>query len=269
MREIFKNKYLVYAVCIVISLSFLFFSGCTDEEETTDTSLSDVVEKGTLYVGSDIPYEPMEYYDEDGETVIGLDIDVIEYIADSLGVSLEIVDYDWSDIFDAVKNAEVDVIISSITITSERAEEMLFSTPYIECGLVILVKEDNVEINSSDDLTGKKIGVQIDTTCMDEALKYTDEALVFTYENYTEYEDKGIIFDLKNGTIDVIITDYLVGAGLIGTDESLKIVGARVTEEYFGIATKKGNDALINEINNIIKEMQTNGKIIEIENKWL
>ena len=263
-----KSKYLAYIMCGIILLSFLFLSGCTNDE-TADTSLSDVIDKGTLSVGSDIPYEPMEYYDEDGETVIGLDVDVIEYIVDGMGVTLEIVDYDWADIFDAVKNGEVDVIISSITITSDRSEEMLFSTPYIECGQVILVKEDNADINSSSNLTGKKIGVQNGTTSMQEALKYTDESLVFTYENYTEYDDQGIIFDLKNGTIDAIITDYLVGAGLIGTDDSLKIVGERITEEYFGIATKKGNDALIGEINNIIKEMQTNGKIQEIEDKWL
>jgi len=256
------------AVALVIALA-----GCVqtplENGEATDDSLSNLLEKGTLTVGSDIPYPPMEYFDEFGEAV-GLDIDVVTEIAESLGVSLEIIDYDWKDIFDVLQLEEVDIIISSITILPEREEEynILFSNPYFVSGQVIVINASNDNITVPENLSGLKVGAQINTTSIEEALKYTDEALVFGYDNYEEYEDKGIVYDLKNGTLDAIIVDYPVAINIVQSNPSLKIAGDQITEELFGIATKQGNNALIDEINEILRQMQMDDTLDDIVKKW-
>lgn len=262
-----------YIVCLGAVALVIALAGCVqtplENGEATDDSLSNLLEKGTLTVGSDIPYTPMEYFDEFGEAV-GLDIDVVTEIAESLGVSLEIIDYDWKDIFDALQLEEVDIIISSITILPEREEEynILFSNPYFVSGQVIVINASNDNITVPENLSGLKVGAQINTTSIEEALKYTDETLVFGYDNYEEYEDKGIVYDLKNGTLDAIIVDYPVAIKIVQSNPSLKIAGDQITEELFGIATKQGNNALIDEINEILRQMQMDDTLDNIVKKW-
>jgi len=265
----YKN-YLGCIVCIVLMLAL---AGCvqtpTENGEDTDPSLSNVLDAGVIKVGSDVPYPPMEYFDEEGN-IIGFDVDVIAEIAQRLGVTATVIDYDWGDIFDAVISGEVDVIISSITITLDREEEygIMFSNPYFQCGQVIIVNESS-NVSGPENLSGLVVGAQVNTTSEQEALKYTNSLLVITYKNYTEYEDRGIIYDLKNGTLDAIIVDYVVALNIVQDDPLLKIVGDHLTEEFFGIATKEGNVALINAIGDAIKEMQQDGTLDTIEDKWI
>ena len=202
----------------------------------------------------------MEFFNESGE-IVGLDIDIIKEIAYRLEVSCDIIDYEWEDIFDAAQSGEIDIIISSITITPDRSDEVLFSVPYFDCGQVIIVNASNDNITIPQNLSGKKVGAQKNTTSINEAFKYTDASLVFSYNNYTEYEDEGIIYDLKNGTLDAIIVDYVVAVGIVDDHPSLKIVGEWITQEYFGMATQKGNNALIDEINDTIRDMLDDGTI--------
>ncbi len=264
-----KRTYVVCGICVVLMLAL---AGCvetpTENGEEVDSSLSDVLDAGVLEVGSDVPYPPMEYFDGQGN-IIGFDVDVITEIAQRLGVTASIIDYDWKDIFDAVVSEEVDVIISSVTITLDREEEygIVFSNPYFQCGQVIIVNESS-NITGPENLSGLVVGAQINTTSEQEALKYTNNSLVITYDNYTEYEDKGIIYDLKNGTLDAIIVDYVVALNIVQDNPLLKIVGDHLTEEFFGIATKADNIALINAIDDAIKGMQQDGTLDTIEAKW-
>ncbi len=263
--------YKKYVVCVVFFVLMLALAGCvqtpTENGEETDPSLSNVLDAGVLTVGSDIPYPPMENFSEDGN-IIGFDIDVVVEIAQRLGVSYDVIDYNWTDIFDAVASGEVDIIISSITIDPSREEEygILFSIAYFRSGQVVVTNASNQDITHPQNLSGLKVGVQINTTSMDEALKYTsNESFVLTYDSY---ESKGIISDLKNGIIDAIIVDYPVAIDIVQKNPSLKIATNLFTDELFGIATKEGNVALINAINEIIKEMQQDGTLDSIEAKW-
>jgi len=267
-----NKRYKRSIFCIGTLVLLLMLSGCVQTpEEETDPSLSNIIDKGKIIIGSDIPYEPMEYRDE-SENLVGIDIDIAKKIAEEIGVTTEFVDYNWTDIFDAVKTGECDIIISSITITIDRSQEMLFSTPYLPCGQVIVVNESNQDIISPENLSGKRVGAQVNTTSIDEAKKYTDESLVFGYANFEETENGGIIYDLKNGTLDAIIVDYIAALGYVKSNPILKIAGGeenQITEEYFGIATKQGNNALIDRINDIIKDMQESGEINSIKNSYI
>jgi len=96
---------------------------------------------GTLSVGCDIGYPPMEYYDNDGTTPIGFDIDVGREIAALLGLEHEVIDTAWDGIFASVVRGDYDCIISSVSITPAREEVYIFTKPYIENSLCIVVKK--------------------------------------------------------------------------------------------------------------------------------
>ena len=270
-----NKTYGMHIFCFGIVALILLLAGCmqspSENNENTDPSLSNVLEKGVLVVGSDIPYPPMEFWADDGVAVIGLDIDIVEYIAGQLGVSLEVVDYDWGDIFSVLQSGEIDIVISSIIITPEREEEynILFSHAYFISGQVVVTNASNDNITTPENLSGLKVGAQINTTGIEDAFAYTDDSLVFSYENYEEHEGEGIIYDLKNGTIDAIIVDYPVAISIVQNNPSLKIAGDLFAEELFGIVTKQGNNALINEINEILRQMKIDNTHDNIIKKWI
>lgn len=228
-----------------------------------DPSLEEVQKSGKLVVGSISDYPPMEFIDESGN-IVGYDIDVTKEIASELGVTPEYKQILWGDLFDAVKSGEVDIIISAITITPERSEEMLFSSPYFEAGQVITVQKDNQDIKTPEDLVGKKVGVQAGTTCEEAVLEYVDKSSVIGYESYDP-----IIADLKKGEVDALVTDLIGSIGFVSNHPELKIVGEPFTDEYYGIATKQGNDSLMQKINSILRQMKRKGKLSELEDKWM
>jgi polar amino acid transport system substrate-binding protein len=151
------------------------------------------------------------------------------------------------------------MIIAAITITTERAEQVLFSNAYLNAGQVIIVNEFNQNISIPDDLENKSVGVQSGTTSEAEALKYTNSSLVKVYDHYLEARA-----DLIAGEIDAIIIDYPAGLGLIKNISGLKIVGEPFTDELYGIAVKKGEQALKTEIDDLI----ASSEIKELEAKW-
>jgi len=237
-----------YAILLLI-----LFTGCAAQEIDP---LAGIVDRGKIIVGSDIPYPPMEFFE--GDTPAGLDIDIAQEIADSLGVEMEVIDYDWDGLFMAVESGEVDFAISSITITAERSEKMLFSVPYFNAGQTIVVADSTLTL---DDLKELKIGAQTDTTSYDEAEKL---GIVVGFETYEEHA----IPALRSGEISAIVIDY-VAAAMIAKEADLEILGDPFTQEFYGIATNKENTALMDEINSLLRDMKRTGKLKELSDKWL
>jgi len=269
------KKLLYISISAIVFLIILFSISAKimskeSTEEITDRSLLDVQERGKLVAGSDVPYGVMEFFDENNE-VVGIDADIAREIASQLGVELEIMDYEWDDLFIDVKSGGLDIAISSMTITPERSQEMLFSVPYFNGGQVMVVRSGDESVKTPNDLVGKKIGVQAGTTGLEEALKYAKSDFIVEYAGLDSPEGttgEGMIGHLISGEIDVIIVDYVAAIGFIKQDTSMKLAGEPFTEEFYGIPTKLGNDALIDEINKILREMKRSGKLKEIEDSW-
>lgn len=127
----------------ILSLILILIIACsapkTDDKEVIDTPKSNV-----LRVATNLPFEPMEFM-ENGN-MVGLDIDLINSIADELGKDVEIVNYEREEMFNAVRNNDADMMIAAIKITPEKSQEFLFSSPYLEAGQVIVAKTIDTEI---------------------------------------------------------------------------------------------------------------------------
>ncbi len=255
---------LALVLIIVFAGFFIFKTDGGVGTIETDSSLKDIKAKGELVIGSDIPYGLMEFFNEAGEPD-GLDMDVAKELARRLGVKAKIVDVEWDDLFEKVQNREVDIAISMIAYKPEREKIMLFSTPYFNGGQSILIRKTEEGIKDPKDLAGKKVGSQVETTCMDEAKKYADHELLKSYPSF----DEKIINDLKNGEIDAIVIGYEATIGIINENEDLKLAGPPFTEDFSGVVTHLKNRALIDEINFILRDMKREGILKEIEKKWM
>jgi polar amino acid transport system substrate-binding protein len=216
-----------------------------------------------IRVATDATWPPFEYVDEDTMEIVGFDIDLFTAIAEAADLKVEFLNVAWDPLLAGIAQCQYDAAISSITITPERAEEMLFSDPYFEAGQLISVRIDNTNINGKDDLVGKVAGAQIGTTGSFE-IEAIEGATLKTYD------DIGLAFqDLMNGQIDAIVADSPLTLGYVNANpDKLKTVGDLLTSESYGIAVCMDEPELLAKINEGLAEVKANGTIDELIDKW-
>ena len=150
-----------------------------------------------------------------------------------------------------------------MTVTEERKEAVDFSDSYATGIQAVIVPEDS-SIESIDDLTGKKIGVQLSTT----GDIYARED--FGEENVEAY-NKGAdaVMALKQGKVDAVIIDNQPAISFVKSTEGLKILETTYTVEDYAAAIAKGNDALTEAVNSALAELKEDGTIQSIVDKYI
>ncbi|MFH1643289.1 MAG: transporter substrate-binding domain-containing protein [Patescibacteria group bacterium] len=256
-----KNIFIIFIIICTIILFFLNLP----PNKVEDPLLKKIKQEGELIIGTDATYPPMEAIDEDG-SFYGLDIDIMKEVAKDLGVEPIFQNVPWEIIFDVVRNGDVDVMISSVTITQERAQTMSFSDPYFNAGQVLIIRSrDSGKIQDINDIAEHKVGIQEGTTSEQEAIKYVEDAsLIKNYVDYYLAKD-----DLMEGEIDIIIADYPGAFGLVKGETDIKIVGDPFTQEFYGIVVQKDQKELLSQINKTIRRLKQDGDLKELEQKWL
>lgn len=216
----------------------------------------------TLRVATDPTFAPFEFQGPNGE-IQGFDIDVINSIGKASGFQVQLENMRFDGMIGALQAGTVDAAVAGMTITPERAQVVDFSDPYFKAGLAIAVPENNTDIQSLNDLRGKRIAVQIGTTSAEQA-KTVPDAKITTFDT-----PDLALRELANGNADAVINDRPVTVYALNTGnlKGLKVVGEQLTEEYYGIPTPKGSEnlALINQgLDTIIQD----GTYAEIYKKW-
>ncbi|HEY0319791.1 MAG TPA: ABC transporter permease subunit [Pyrinomonadaceae bacterium] len=225
------------------------------------SSLARVRQSGELRIGTDATYPPFE--SAEGGDFTGFDIDLAKAIARELGVRARFINSSFDGIFPALQNGTFDAVMSSVTITPERSASMLFSDPYYDSGQLIAVNENTQGISSPDDLKGKRVGVQINTTAQYELEK--KEGVTVAKYNTIDLA----LLDLRNRRIDAVVGDAPVLKYMIFQSfRELKTVGRRFTDEKFGIAVAQGNEDLLAAINTALKKIKETGEYNQIHEKW-
>ena len=223
------------------------------------------IKDGTLMVGVEIGYPPMEYFDTDGSTPIGFDVEVANALADYLGLDLELVDTSWDGIFAGVDTGKYDCIISCVSITDERKEQFNLTKPYVSNHTVLIVPNDS-EIDSMEALNGHSTAVQAETTADDYMKEHSAELGVelFQYDKVINCFD-----DLKTGRTDSVFTDSVVAAYYLGDEASnYKTVWENDELEPIGICLKKGNDGLTQAIDDALDALSADGTLGTIAEKY-
>ena len=241
-------------------------SGGASTDTAAEDSAYSTIKEGTLMVGIEIGYPPMEYFDEDGKTPIGFDVEMATALAEDMGLELKLIDTAWDGIFAGVDTDKYDVVISSVSWTEDRNDKMLLSKTYIANAPVLVVPNDS-EIADIQDLAGKSVAVQMETTADYLVQEYVTDGLDTEVKQF----DKVInAFDeLKAGRTDAVCTDSVVAAFYLGDDAAnYKTVWEAEEKEPICMAFKKGNDGIKAAVEASLDNIKASGKLAEIANKY-
>ena len=222
-----------------------------------------------IVIASDATFPPMEMVDEN-KAIVGFDVDLMNAAAKAGGFAVEFKNTAWDGIFAGLDAGKYDAVMSSVTITDDRKKTMDFSVPYINAGQVVVVKSEVNNVTKLADLKGKTVGCQIGTTGAF-AIDKEKDADKITEKTYDEI---GLAFeDLANGRIAGVVIDSPVAANYALQNPNykgkLKIVGEPFTQEYYGVAVKKGNTKLLDMINAGLKKVIDTDDYKALEQKWL
>jgi polar amino acid transport system substrate-binding protein len=230
----------------------------------TGANIDRIKKAGKLVVLQDATFRPMEFKDEKGTTV-GFDVDMAEAFAKSLGVKLESQNINWDGIFVALKQGKGDMILSSVTITDERKKEMAFSQPYYSAGQMVVVPADNTTIKGPNDLKGKNVAVQIDTTGQ-EAAEKIGGLEIRKFDGGAE-----TMMAVEQGKVDAGVIDAMVALDFIKTHPKVKAAAADrkpFTTEDLGAAFQTGSDDLVKAFNEFVSAAKKDGSYDKILQKW-
>ncbi len=253
----------ILSVLLIVCVMMMTLAGC-GSDTTTEGSM--LINEGQLLVGVDDTYPPMEFLDENGERV-GFDIDLANAIGEELGVDVVFVSTAWDSIFTGLQAKNYDVIISSVSMQEDRLENMELSIPYLANGQVIVVKPGDESIETPEDLAGKKVGVQFETTS-DIACQKHLETVDFELTQFDTIDQTFLAMESNN--IDCIVVDMAVAIDYVAKKpEHFVISSASLTNEPIAVAIDKGNLELKEEIDMIIEQFKEDGTLKSISEKWL
>ena len=220
------------------------------------------VEAGKLTMATNATFPPYEMTTDSGEFE-GIDIDTAKAIADKLGLELQIDDMDFDAALLSVQQGKADIAMAGVTVTDERKAVMDFSDSYAT-GIQSIIVPNDSDIASPDDLAGKKIGTQRGTTGY---IYCTDD---FGEENVIAYDD-GLtaVQALNNGQVDAVVIDNAPAQEFVAANPGLKILDTAYAQEDYAIGVAKGNTQLLDAINGALEELQDDGTLQAIVDKYI
>ena len=232
-----------------------------EAEEATDAAEVTTVEPGILTMGTNATFPPYEY--KDGDTIVGIDAEIAQALADKLGLQLEIVDMDFSSLITSIQSGKIDMSLAGMTVTEERKQNVDFTDSYATGVQVIIVKDDS-DIASVDDLEGKLIGVQEGTTghlyCSDD---YGEENVIAYANGATAVQA------LLQDKVDCVVIDQQPAEAFVEANEGLKILDTEYITENYAAAVSKDNPALTAALNSALQELKDDGTIQGILDKYI
>lgn len=223
-------------------------------------------------IGVDVPYEPMEFRTPDGE-LTGFDIDLGNALCERIGVTCEWIEQEWDGIIPGLLSRNYDAIMSSMSITEERRQAVLFSDPYITMPSAWFAPEERGFASAdADTLAGLTIGVQRGTQ-QDNFV--TDQfSSIARVNRYATADD--MVLDMRAGRLDIVFLDIVVGQStLLGSEHGdYVIVGEPISEpqayfgDGFGIAFRQRDQALADSFNTALAELKADGTYAAIYAKY-
>lgn len=252
----------ILSIALVASMAIGMLVGCgKSAAETTASSDVATVTPGVLTMATNAYFPPYEYYE--GDAIVGIDAEIAAAVADKLGLELKIEDMEFDSIITAVSTGKVDMGLAGMTVTEERKQNVNFSDTYATGVQVVIVTEDS-DIATIDDLTGKKIGVQLATTG---DIYCTDDFGSDCVEEYNKGNDA--VMALLSGKVDAVVIDNEPAKSYVAANEGLKILETEYVTEDYAAAMNKENTALLDAVNGALSELKSEGKLDEIINKYI
>lgn len=252
---------------IVLALLFLCLICCScGKKSVINDDLTTITQRNRLIVGIRNDAPPFGFKDKNGFTV-GYDADLARLIAKGIlgdEKKVEFVPVTASNRIMKLNSGEVDCLIATMSITTQRQQFLNFSTPYYMAGQAILVRSSS-KATSLRDFTGKKLIIVFGSTSEKNLRSNVPEVTVIGYKTYNDAYNA-----LKNGKADGIVADDTVLLGFSTNDKSVKLLPKRYSKEPYAVVFRK-DDASINftnKVNYIVENLQSTGRLNRLQEKW-
>lgn len=200
-------------------------------------------------------FAPYEYYE--GGKIVGVDVAIGKEIAKAMGKKLEVKDVAFDFVINEVKSGKADFGAAGMSITEERKKEIDFTIEYAVSDQVVVVRKDS-NINTFDDIKNKTITVQLGTVADQYAEENFKNAKLIKHKKYLSAAQ-----DVKSNKADCIIMDALPAKELVKENEDLRILDGILFQDKYGMIVKKGNQELLDKINEVLQKLIDENKIEE------
>ena len=230
-----------------------------------------VRDKGTLMVGSDVAYAPVEFFGSDGTTVMGIDPDLGEALGKQLGVKLTFVNGTFDGLITQLTSKRIDLVMSALSDTKERQGKIDF-VDYFTAGTSILVKKGNPKgIKTLDDFCGQTIALQRGTT-QDDVAKAQVKKCAATGKKLTVLsfdKDTEALLQVKSGRAVADMNDFPVAAYNAKTSGgAFEVVGDQIEAGPYGIGVRKTDTQLRDALQKALQALIANGDYGKVLQKW-
>jgi ABC-type amino acid transport substrate-binding protein len=236
-------------------------AGCGGDDDDGGGNELGLITEGTLFIGIDTPYAPFEQGQP--PNVSGYDVDVLNTIAENLGLEVEYEDTGFATIFRDVAAGQFDTAAAASTIKPGREKQVDFTDPYYASATALVVTEGS-DIATVDDLSGTIVGTQDGTIQEDYANEQTDASEVRGFP-----EGANALSSLLTGAVDAALIDEAVAVVAIEKQGGMEIAEsfAATSPDLFGFAVAPENDALREAMNEQLAAMKEDGTLTELYNK--
>lgn len=236
----------------------------TEADAAEDDQLAQIQEKGEIVVAMEGTWSPWTYHDENDE-LVGYDVEVAKAIAEKLGVKATFVEGEWDGLFAGMDAGRYDIVVNGVDVTEERSQKYDFTEPYAYNRTAIIVKKDNDEIQSFEDLAGKHTANTISSTYAELAEQYGADV--------TGVDDLNQTFELLlSGRIDATLNAELTYYDYLKAhpDADVKIAALTDTASEVAIPLRKGDESasLREAINTTLDELRADGTLSELSVKY-
>ncbi len=260
-----NKKILAVVLAVIIAALSLGLAGCGAEKEPE--SSSENTEKTVFTMGIDPEYPPFSYLGKDGEYT-GFDVEVCKAVCDNLGWEFKIFAVNWDQKLVQLDSKECDCVWSGMTILDSMKEAgYVISRPYFDNEQVLLVKEDS-EFESSKDLAGKAVAVQLGTSgesLLNGDLKELADSFgeVVTANSFTS-----CFTELAGGAVDAVFVDAPVAEDYVAKNEGFRIIDEDLGAEQYGIAFRSGDEELCSQVESALDAIIADGTYAKIVEKY-
>jgi len=230
-----------------------------------DTSLADITEAGKIVVGTEGTYRPFTFHEGGAGDLTGYDVEIIEAVAEKLGVEIEYAETQWDAIFAGLDAGRFDLIANQVSITDEREAKYDFSDPYTVSPGVVIVAADNTDITSLADLDGKTTAQSLSSNWF--TLAEENGANVEQVEGWAQS-----IALLEQGRIDATLNDKLTYLDYVtakpSSADKIKVAAETDDKSRNAFVVAKGSTSLVDAINEALDELRADGILAEISEKY-
>ncbi|MBS4968703.1 MAG: transporter substrate-binding domain-containing protein [Lachnospiraceae bacterium] len=257
------KKSLLFLTALAAAAAIM--TGCSGKESSSEAG-GDSQEQEVLTVAMELAYPPFETKDEQGNPS-GVSVDFMKDFGEYIGKEIRIENISFDGLIPSLQTGKADMVMSSMTITEERKETVDFSEPYANALLAVLTNKDS-QITSVDDLNqkGKKVAVKTGSTGYLYAQEHLKNAEIIALQ-----DESACVMEVSQGKADGFIYDQLTiyrnWQNNLDTTNAVFIPFQDV--EPWGIAVKKGNTELLDQLNEFIETYREDGGFEELTEKYL